>query len=477
MNIVNMFCEKSHGSLWELWWNAVLGLRPAFSRKRTFYWFVIVLAGYTTRGDMAGVSSIMRSLGLKDYCYVRLLGFFHSHGICPEKLARQWAGWVLLHCPGILTHNNRILVAADGIKVAKAGRKMPGVKSLYQESESNTKPDFIMGHSAQALCILVGALGTVFALPLISRIHEGVVFSNRDKSTLLDKIIRMHNALAIPVPIYLLVDAYYASGSLIKDLRKRLHHIITRVRSNAVAFEPAGPHAKRKGRRTKYGKKIKLRDIWKQPDLFISAASSLPGEENIMVRIYSRQLFWKSAGQLVLFVWVNHPQRGRIILMSSDVELLPLDLLRLYALRFKIEVSFKQTLHTLGTYTYHFWMKEMKPISRFSKGQYLHHTSEEYRQQVRRKINAYHLHIQCGLIAQGLLQYLSITQTASVWRHFGSWIRTIRPNTLPSEAVTASALRNTLPEFFIVCSKDPIHGKFMEATADPERSELFQLAA
>jgi hypothetical protein len=223
--------------------------------------------------------------------------------------------------------------------------------------------------------------------------------------------------------------------------------------------------------------KIKLRDVWKSPDLFSEVPSPLPDEKNVMVRIYARSLVWKSAGQQVLFTWVDHPNRGRIILMSSDVELLPLDLLRLYALRFKIEVSFKQTLHTLGTYAYHFWMKEMKPIARFSKDQYLHHTSDQYRQQVRRKINAYHLHIQCGIIAQGLLQYISITQSESVWRHFGSWIRTVRPNTLPSEAVTATALRNTLLDFFAVSSQDPIYAKFMAATADPDRSELMQLAA
>jgi hypothetical protein len=51
-------------------------------------------------------------------------------------------------------------------------------------------------------------------------------------------------------------------------------------------------------------------------------------------------------------------------------------------------------------------MKAMKPIRRFSKDQYLHHSTAIYRNQVRRKLAAYHRHIQCGLIVQGLLQYL-----------------------------------------------------------------------
>ena len=75
---------------------------------------------------------------------------------------------------------------------------------------------------------------------------------------------------------------------------------------------------------------------------------------------------------------------------------------------------------------YRFWMAAMTPLRRASGNQCLHHKSEPYRNAVRRKIAAYHRHIQLGLIAQGLLQILSATTPKLVWRSFGSWIRTIR---------------------------------------------------
>ena len=89
----------------------------------------------------------------------------------------------------------------------------------------------------------------------------------------------------------------------------------------------------------------------------------------------------------------------------------------------------------------------MTPLRRVSGNQYLHRKSDAYRDAVRRKIAAYHRHIQLELIAQGLLQILSATQPKLVWRSFGSWLRTIRPRLAPSEPVVAIALRNTCRNF------------------------------
>jgi hypothetical protein len=154
-----------------------------------------------------------------------------------------------------------------------------------------------------------------------------------------------------------------------------------------------------------------------------------------------------------------------------------LDIIRIYGLRFKIEVSFKQALHVIGAYAYRFWMAAMTPLRRVSGNQYLHRTSEVYRNAVRRKIAAYHRHIQLGLIAQGLLQILSAMKPTLVWQSFGSWIRTIRPGLAPSEQVVAIALRNTFPEFLATASKTAILVKFLRDRLDLSRAEGTSLAA
>jgi len=179
----------------------------------------------------------------------------------------------------------------------------------------------------------------------------------------------------------------------------------------------------------------------------------------------------------VRIVAVVHPARGRILLLCADLSLPPAEIIRLYALRFKIEVAFKQSLHSPGTWAYHFWMAKMRPIRRGHGDQYLHRQSDAYRTAVRRKLAAYHRHIQLGLIAQGLVQCLAATQPALVWRQFASWLRTRKSPDCPSELVVAAALRHHLPDFLLVGPTDPNWRKFLRDRLDPDQIEGARLAA
>ncbi|MFT5404500.1 MAG: hypothetical protein ACI9DF_003343 [Verrucomicrobiales bacterium] len=464
-------------TLWNSWYELTSTLRPAFSRYRTFLWFLTVLAAFSLRPDLRGVTSFVRGLGLNKVSYDSLLHFFHSTGIDLDMLSRLWLLTVLRYFPVHLIDQRPVLVL-DGLKNPKEGRKMPAVKHLHQQSESNTKPHFIMGHSFQAFGVLCRVGSYYFCVPVCARIHEGIVVSNRSRKTLIDKACALLKDVCQELQFILLADAYYANGKMIGYLGDARCDLVTRVRSNSVAFMPAiQPEKPKRGRPKKYGKKIALNSLFASQDGFEVMRISVYGERNVEVRYRVLDLLWKPTGGTVRFVLIDHPRRGRMILLCTDLTRSAEDIVLLYSLRFKIEVSFKHAIHSIGTFGYHFWMADMKPLKRKSGNQYLHHETPEYRAHVHRKMRAYHLFVQCGTIAQGMLNYLAMIQTERVWESFGSWIRTIRPDVLPSEAIVSDALKNTLPEFLQCCSSASIWQKFILARVDSNLSEGARLAA
>ena len=181
--------------LWNIWPTLVNPFEGACNRKKTFFWLVIVLIGFTIKFDLLGVTSLARGAGIASIYYTSMLNFFNSTAINLEMLQSIWINIVFgKFSSTIIRINGRCIIAGDGIKIGKEGKKMPGVKWLHQESESNSKAEYIMGHSIQALSILARGLGTYFAIPLAGQIHEGIRFIY---------VIGIYRTRVTAVPVYL----------------------------------------------------------------------------------------------------------------------------------------------------------------------------------------------------------------------------------------------------------------------------------
>ena len=151
----------------------MLTLRPAFSRQATFEWFVLLLWGVLLSTQPPAITSYLNALGLGEGYYAQALHWFHSSAFSIDTLCYRWGYWLRKH-PNARPLKGHPVYVGDGVKVAKEGRKMPGVKGLHQESEDVSKPKWIRGHSFSALALLLGAGEALFAAPIGLKLHDGI---------------------------------------------------------------------------------------------------------------------------------------------------------------------------------------------------------------------------------------------------------------------------------------------------------------
>lgn len=419
---------------------------------------MLATMGISIRNDLFGVSSIMRALGLNsNRAYYSIVRLFHSSAVNLQLLTNLWIKICLnIFSPFTVRYNDRLILLVDGIKVPKEGRRMPGVKKLFQSSSNNSKPKYIWGHSCQGISLLARGGISFIAIPLVQRIQEGI---GDTEDSIVQKVIDLIKMTSID-RAYLIGDAYYFSGKLCGDLIKIGTHLISRARSNAVAYRPVNSTnlKKGRGRPKKYGEKVKIKHLFRGP-----------GFEKIRIKLYDKieeiemkaiNLISKSHKDMIRYVLVKMPSGPMVTFISTDINLSGQAVIERYAKRFKIEVSFKEMVHRIGTFSYRFWSNKVEKSRKLN-------TDKRDPQ----KEKAYHLYIQMAIIAHGMISYLSLINSGTIWKKFDSWLRTINPNMVPSTQIVMMALREDLNNFYQSSKIEEKFKKFYLKTASQlERS-------
>jgi len=454
--------------------NLLRALRPAFSRRATFVWFVLVFVGFLTRSDIYGVSSIVRALWLAPACYPCLLHFFHSSAWRTATLRARWWQWLAQQSPAHRL-GERMVLLGDHTKNVKDGRRMPEATTLHQDSETGSKPAFFRGHHWGCLCLLMRAGGRSFAAPLWAEIHRAELEESRAT-----RIVSMAAAIAQAMgrEAYLVLDAFFAVGPVFERaaLEQGRLHILTRAKKTVTAYRrPKPPKKPKPGRPRIYGKKLKLIrlfDAW--PDQF-QTAQAVVYHNMETVRYLTLDLLWKPVKGPLRFLLIES-SRGRIILMTSDLTLEPLRALELYCRRVSIETLFDTLKNLLGGLHYHFWSKYLSPASRRPAKKGTPRPVSSRPEKTKNTLAAIEKFVIVQLLVLGALQLLACRFARQIGERAHCWLRT-PCGEIPSEFVTRTALANIIRRNLCALAKDWITQLILPKQNTIENTGYFEEAA
>jgi hypothetical protein len=123
-------------------------------------------------------------------------------------------------------------------------------------------------------------------------------------------------------------------------------------------------------------------------------------------------------------------------------------------------------------------MMDMKPLRYRNGNRHLHRESDSLpRQSPPQNLCLFYAYMQAGIIAQGLLHYLSVGFPTPVWQSFDSWLRIISRCSTISELVVGHMMRETISDFIVNCVKSNSLAKFIVERQDTGNLRVFRLAS
>lgn len=438
-----------------------------FSRKASFRWFIIITIGLMLRSDKLGVTSVIRDLALDPGCYPSMIHFFRSSSWSLDTIRSRWFSAVKEFSP-LYTEGKFYVLVGDGVKQSKEGRRMPGVKKLFQESENSAKPEYIHGHMFGGLGIIAGGIHNWACIPLSIRLHDGLQAAMKWNGAVVSgasHVVQMvedaYNAALAFGDSLLLLDRYFLTVPALEKLKALNSNgnirmeIITKAKKSCTAFEKPGSRKPGKGRPPKKGAAVHLKELFvSHKEKFQETEIELYGKKE-SIRYYCIDLLWgQKLYQELRFVLVE--MNGiQSILASTSLKLEPQSIIRLYSYRFRIECTFRELKQQIGAFCYHFWSKHMPRLNYYQKtgdlGPLEQVKDEKSRRNILKAVRATEMYMVQSCIAIGILQSISVSSLGKLSSDQLRYQRTPSKGRV-SEAALMSYLRKY---FFLFMEKQP----------------------
>lgn len=296
-----------------------------FSRP-SFAFFSSFIISFIQLGREVHTSSMVQSLTPLSKSLSSFTRFLGKNSWDGEELVNS----SLTHFFSSLHIHSRSVVffILDDTMVRKSGRKIPGC-TWYKDHAHNMANVF--GHQ----WLLSAFLYRDFLIPLWAKLYHPQKTQGCGRfytKVAMAKRMLAHLTLPVVCKLYLLADSWYWSKELALLCRKQGYHMISQLKSNSVIWI--------KGKRTKVS----------------TLAATLPSYREVSLSLYGKHKTLKIAKVIgaikdlgnVAVVIVKEKKKKPHYLVSTNIHLPAIDIVKYYAKRWKIEQMIKDLKQRLG---------------------------------------------------------------------------------------------------------------------------------
>jgi DDE superfamily endonuclease len=347
----------------------ILCFAPLF-RQRSWRHAQVLLIGAILVPGQRTVTSILRIGGL---CRERRFANYHRVLNRAAWSGRAAARVLLGLLLDAFVPTGPVLLGLDDTIERRRGKRI-GAKGIYRDPVRSSKGHFVKASGLRWLSLMllvpISWAGRVWALPFLTALAPSERYCRehgRRHKTLTDwarQLVLQARRWMPERALVLVADSSFAALELLASLVRQGVTCVTRLRLDAALYQPAPPRQpKTVGRpRTKGERLPTLAKVLADPTTSWQrvVVPDWYGEGGRVVEICSSTAVWRHAGLPVVpirWVLLRDPSRrfDPQALLCTDLAQEPLQIVRWFAQRWQLEVTFREVRDHLGVETQRQW--------------------------------------------------------------------------------------------------------------------------
>lgn len=259
-------------------------------------------------------------------------------------LTRQWLRLLIQ-----LFQLKELIVILDDFITVRASKKAPSV-GLHHDHAN--RPHFLWGQLRLSMGIICKKDSRVACFPLLLKLMRATGNTNKlTAATFLMKLL--HKQIPLDMAVKVLIDAWFMRGPLVLELIRQGAVAIGQARKDTALFlTPVIPQKKPRGRPPKYGQKLSQEYILQNYPRHTSKLHAYGKHRTFQFHCLTAQVRFLK-GHLCKIVWCrfldDHDRWTKWhLLICTDKNLLPQDIITTYALRWWTEPMFNELKNLFG---------------------------------------------------------------------------------------------------------------------------------